>query len=77
MSTPTTLPANTAVAGKGRPKRKADELEEIPPTPQLKAQGKSFKETNAAKRKRIKLAAVRKKSCTSPHRYLTLTYRFL
>ncbi|KAG9041399.1 hypothetical protein FS837_012322 [Tulasnella sp. UAMH 9824] len=57
MSTPTTVSANAGVAGKGRLKRKADEVEEISPTPQLKAQGQSFKVTNAGKFKRIKLAA--------------------
>ncbi|KAG9044919.1 hypothetical protein FS837_007306, partial [Tulasnella sp. UAMH 9824] len=57
MPTPTTVSANAGVVGKGRLKRKADEVEEISPTPQLKSQGQSFMETNASKFKRIKLAA--------------------
>ncbi|KAG9020498.1 hypothetical protein FS837_008162, partial [Tulasnella sp. UAMH 9824] len=77
MSTPTTVSANAGVAGKGRLKRKADEVEEISPTPQLESQGHSYKETNAAKFKKIKLAAVSQKSYRSlyPYPYLTLTGR--
>lgn len=71
MSTPTTLPGNAGVTGKGCPKRKVDELDGISPTPQLKAQDQPFKGTNAAKFKRIKLAAVSKKFCGSTHWYLT------
>ncbi|KAG8911969.1 hypothetical protein FRC00_005485, partial [Tulasnella sp. 408] len=59
ISTPAIVPASAGVAGKSRPERKVDEVEEISMTPQLKSQDKAqpFKETNAAKFKRIKLTA--------------------
>lgn len=58
---------------KGRAERELDELEEVPPTAQLNApdQVHLSKQTDAAKFERIRVSAVRKKHCASPHGFVT------